>query len=286
MSSRGDEFFASAEKKLTSFSVFNKNGKFTDAAELFIKAGNSYKSVREWAKAGHAYTRAADCHIHVNNLADAAGCAADSGKMYAKDPEHSKDAITAFRQAVQFHRENSKPTQAAKLLADAAKVFQETGDLDAAIEALNDAAQLYDDENQPMQAVTHLSAIADLLSMQKKWLEAAKAYKDVGIRRCQDRLTQMVAGEFFLKSVICQLAADDSVGGENLLREFVGTLPGWERSREYGMLAGIVQAVNDRAPDAFATAIQEYDQVKRLDKWMTETLLVVKKLIEGDDDIC
>jgi alpha-soluble NSF attachment protein len=222
----------------------------------------------------------------VGNVAEAASCAADSGKMYAKDPEHSQDAINSFRLAVQFHRENSKPTQAAKLLADAAKVFQDTGDLDSAIVSLMDAAQLYDDENQPMQAVTHLSAVADLKSMQKKWLEAAQAYKEVGTRRCNDRLTQMVAGEFFMKSVICQLAADDSVGGENLLREFVGSLPGWERSREYGMLVGIIQAVNDRSADAFATAVQEYDQIKRLDKWMTDTLLVVKKLVEGEDDIC
>jgi hypothetical protein len=101
-----------------------------------------------------------------------------------------------------------------------------------------------------------------------------------------DRLTQLAAGEFFTKAVICQLAADDSVGGENMLRDFVSANPGWDRSREYAMLAEIIKAINDRSSEAFATAVAEYDQVKRLDGWMTDTLLVVKNLIEGDDDIC
>ena len=53
------------------------------------------------------------------------------------------------------------------------------------------------------------------------------------------------------------------------------------------MLQGCIEATNNRDPEAFATAVAEYDQIKRLDNWATNTLLVAKKLIEGDDeDIC
>jgi alpha-soluble NSF attachment protein len=284
MSTRGAEFVRQAEKKLESFSFFNKNGKYSDAADLFVKGGNSFKSVREWVKAGEAYGRAADCWLHVNQLNDAAQCAADSGKMFAKESETTARAIAAFRQAVQIYRENSKPTNAAKLLVEAAKLFQDGGDIDSAIEALADAAQLYEDENQPLQAVTHLAALADLKSLQKKWLEAAAAYKDVGIRRCADRLTQLAAGEPFTRAVLCQMAGDDSVGAANLLAEFVTANPGWERSREYAMLTDCLKAWDDRNPDAFATAVAEYDQIKRLDAWLTEVLLIVKQHIEGDEE--
>jgi alpha-soluble NSF attachment protein len=284
MSQRGDQFFRDAEKKLESFSLFNKKGKYSDAADLFVKAGNSFKSIREWEKAGSAYGRAVDCWLQLNSLNDAAQCAADSGKMYAKTPETAKEAIAAFRQAVQIYRENSKPTNAAKLLVEAAKLFQEGGDLDSAIEALTDAAQLYDDENQPLQAVTQLSAVADLKSMQKKWLDGAKAYKEVGLRRCKDRLTQMAAGEPFTRSVLCQMAGEDSVGAEQLLAEFATAYPGWERSREYAMLVACLKAWDEKNPEAFSTAVAEYDGIKRLDAWQTEVLLAVKRLIEGDEE--
>jgi alpha-soluble NSF attachment protein len=284
MSQRGDQFFKDAEKKLESFSLFNKKGKYTDAADLFVKSGNSYKSIREWAKAGLAYQRAADCHLQVNDLTSAAQTAADSGKMYAKSPETAPQAIAAFRQAVQIYRENSKPTNAARLLVEAAKLFQDGGDVDSAIEALTDAAQLYDDENQPLQAVTQLSAVADLKSLQKKWLEAARAYKDVGLRRCADRLTQLAAGEFFTRAVLCQMAGDDAVGAEQMLAEFVSANPGWERSREHAMLADCLKAWDQKSPEAFSTAVAEYDQIKRLDAWTTETLLIVKHFIEGEED--
>jgi alpha-soluble NSF attachment protein len=284
MSNRGDQFFQNAEKKLTSFSLFNKNGKYTDAADLFTKAGNCYKSTRDWAKAGEAYSRAADCQLHVNALTDAAQSATDSGKMFAKSPDSAQKAIEAFRLAVRVYRENSKPTQAARLLVDSAKLFQESGDLDSAIEAYQDAAQLYDDENQPLQAVNQIVIIADIKASQQKWLEAARAYRDVAERRMRDRLTQMAAGEFFTKAALCQMAADDAVGAENMVREFITTNPGWERSREHAMLVDVLKAIDERNPEAFATAVAEYDQIKRLDRWMTDVLLVVKGLLEGQEE--
>jgi alpha-soluble NSF attachment protein len=203
MSGRGDEFFENAEKKLTSFSPPNKNGKHTDTAGLSTKAG---------------------------------------------------------------------------------KMFQESGDLDAAIEAYQDAAQLYDDENQPLQAVNQIAIIADIKAAQQKWLEAACVYREVAERRMRDRLTQMAAGEFFTKAVLCQMAADDAIGAENMLREFVTTNPGWERSREHAMLADVLKAIDEGDRESFTTAVAEYDQIKRLDRWMTDVLLLVKGSVEFETD--
>lgn len=287
MSKRGDDFMKQAEKKLKGFSLFNKSGKFADAADLFMKAGNSYKSIRAWDKAGDAYFQASECFMNCDSLNESASAAADAGKMFGKQPETREKAIESFRKAVQVYRENSKPTQAARLLVDAAKLFQENEDYEGAVATLMDAAQLYDDENQPMQAATQLTQVADIKSLQKQWVEAAKLYKDVAMRRMSDRLTQLAAGEFFTKAVICQLAADDIVGGQNMCTDFCNSSPGWERSRECIMLQAIMNAINDRDPDAMSQAIYDYDQIKRLDKWMTDSLLEIKKLIEGDpDDIC
>ncbi|KAH0787406.1 alpha-soluble NSF attachment protein 2 [Histomonas meleagridis] len=286
MSNRGDDFYANAEKALKKFRVFDKSGKYSEAGDLFMKAGNAYKSVRNFERAGDAYTRAADCFQALNSLNEAASAAAESGKMFAKNPETTSKAIEAFRFASQIYRENSKATNAARLLVDAAKLFQDNGDLDSAIDTLTDAAQLYDDENQPIQAATQLAMIADLQSMKKDWLKAANSYKDVAERRMGDRLTQLAAGEYFTKAIACQMAGDDAVGAEKMLRDFVNLNPGWERTRECAMLQATLKAIDERDVEAFQNALAEYDQFKKLDNWMVTTFTEVKKLLEGEDDIC
>jgi alpha-soluble NSF attachment protein len=284
MSRRGDDFYRSAEKKLTSLSLFDRHGKFMDAAELFTKAGHSYKSLRDWPRAGHAYSRASDCYIHIDALIDAASSSSDAGKMYARDPTRSQDAIRAFQSAVQLYRESAKTAQAAYLLAEAAKVFQDGNDLDSAADALADAAQLYDDENQSLAAAAQITALANVRVMQRNWLEAAKGYRDVGMRRNAERASQATAGDYFTKAVVCLLAAGDSVGAGNELRDCSAANPGWARSRDAAMLADIIKAANENDLEEFASAVAEFDQVRRLDGWMTETLLVVRRLIEEEED--
>lgn len=287
MSKRGDEFYQQAEKALTKFRLFNSSAKWTEAAELFQKAGNSFKSIREWEKAGDAYARASDCLQNVNQVNEAAIIASDAAQMYAKQPETATKALEQFKLAVRFYRENSKPTQAARLLCDAAKIFQDQGSLDSAIKAYEDAALLYDDENQPSQAANQLAIAAELYSQQKKWVEASNTFKEVANRRLSDRLMALSANDICAKSIICRMAADDTIGAESLIEEFKSRSPSFERSRENQMLLKCIQAYNDRNANDFATAVSEYDQIKPLDNFMTTSLLAVKKMIEGDDeDLC
>jgi alpha-soluble NSF attachment protein len=215
----------------------------------------------------------------------AAQTAADAGQMYAKKQDTSEKAIEAFRRAVQLYRENSRPSNAARLLCDAAKLFQENKDLDSAIAALSDAVILYDDEKQPIQATAQLLIIADLKAQQKKWLEAAAKYFEIAERRMADRLTQLAAGEYFMKAGLCQLAGEDSVAAQNTVNDGMLKNPGWERSREYVLLGAAVKAYEERDADAFSQACAEYDQIKRLDNWMTDVLTTIKGLIEAEDDL-
>ena len=55
---------------MNKFSLFNKTGKFEDAAELFKKAANQYKVAQFWQEAGKAFSRAAECYIHLEQNHD------------------------------------------------------------------------------------------------------------------------------------------------------------------------------------------------------------------------
>ena len=284
MSSRGGQYFADAEKKLKSWSLFDKNGKYTDAADLFMKAGNAYKSIRDFNNAGEAYSRAGDCFQHVDSLTEAASAFADSGKMFAKDEANREKALAAFNKAQRMYRENSKPLNAARLMEEAAKLFQETNDLESAMQTLTDAAQIYEDEGSIQQSLNVLTQVADIKSSQKNWVEAGKLYRDIALKKMDDRLTALLSSEFCTKAVLCELAAGDFVGAKIFINDFLAKNPAWDRSHEYNMIQALIKAIEETKPDDFAQAVYDYDQIKRLDNWMTSTLLLIKKQIEVGDE--
>ena len=284
MSSRGAQYFADAEKVLKKFSIFDKNGKFSDAADLFMKAGNAYKSIRDFNNAGESYSRAGDCFQHINSLNEAASAYADSGKMFAKDEANRQKAISAFDRAQRMYRENSKPLNAARLMEEAAKLFQDNNDLDSAIQSLSDAAQIYEDEGSIQQSLNVLVQVADHKATQQKWIEAAQLYKDIALKKMDDRLTALLASEFCTKAILCQLAAGDFVGAKIYIDNFLAKNPSWDRSHEFNMIQTLIKAIEETKPDDFAQAVYDYDQIKRLDNWMTSTLLLIKKQIEVNEE--
>lgn len=283
MSSGGHFYYQQAENALSKFRLFGKENKWSEAAELFTKSGHSYKSVRDWIHAGESYHRASECLANANKLDEAAIVASDAGKMFSKQSETSDRALQCYFESIRFYRENSKPINAARLLNEAGKIFQDMDDTDKAISVYGEAAQIYDDENQSYSASVQLATVADLLCSQKKFVEASDIYKNVAIRRINDRMTQMSSGEYCTKSVVCRLAADDVVGAEMLLNEFVNLYPAWERSRECHLLTDCAAAVNNHDSGAFSQAVAEYDQMRPLDSWMANNLLIVKNLIDDSE---
>ena len=284
MSNRGQQFFEQAENKLNSFS-FSKKKKIEESAQLFVNSGNAYKSVRDFNNAGKAYFRAAECFQSIDSLTDSASQAAEAANMYSRSPETREQAIQAYRFAVQIYRENCKATQAARLLIDASTLFLENKDLDSAAEALKDAILLYEDEKQPSTAATHITTLAEIRCQQKKWLEASELFRRVADIRLSQRLTQLSAGEFITKSVLCQLASNDTIGAEKLIGDFLSQSPGFHGSREHLLLTGIIDAIKKNDTNAYSQAVFDYDQIKRLDKWFTEVLLIMKKrLDEGEEE--
>jgi hypothetical protein len=51
------------------------------------------------------------------------------------------------------------------------------------------------------------------------------------------------------------------------------------------MLVDCLKAIDELNEEAFLTAVAEYDQIKRLDKWMTGVLLVIRGLFVDDGTI-
>ncbi|KAK8841485.1 hypothetical protein M9Y10_027104 [Tritrichomonas musculus] len=288
MSKEGALFFKKGEESLKKYNRNGKEKKLVEAIEFFSKSADYYESSNDWAQAGESYYKASDCLQNHNQLSDAAIAATNAGKMFSKNHDTSQKAYDAFSLAARFYRENSKPTQGAQVLCESGKLFDDKKEYDLAIQCYKDAAQIYDDENKSIQAANQISIIADIYSTQNKWIEASDYFKDVAKRRYSQPLTKVSAIEFCMKSIICRMAADDIIGAEKYLNEYLMDFPAWEKSREYVMLRGLAHAINNHDSDEFTKIVEGYAEFTTLDNWMVHSLDVIKKLIENgeEEEIC
>ena len=80
-----------------------------EAAELFVKAGNSFKLAKAWKRTGDAFTRAAETYEGSSELGyEAAAKYSDAGKAY-KNVNPDK-AIDAYRNAVRMYTDAAQST--------------------------------------------------------------------------------------------------------------------------------------------------------------------------------
>lgn len=207
------------------------------------------------------------CFQNLNQPDKAAITLADAGRMYAKLPETLNQAMDSFLLSVRIYRNNSQPINAAHLLAEAGQIFQENDDKNKAIKMYIDAAQIYEDENHPLEAVTQLTIAADICCLQNEFIKASDLYRYSTKIQINNKLTQFTSSEYCLKSVICRMEANDAVGAEELMNDFIDIYPEWKQSKEYEMIAACNVAILNGDLDAFSNAVTQYDQIKELDNW-------------------
>jgi alpha-soluble NSF attachment protein len=98
--SRAKQYLEEAEKKLKSSgsvmsSLFgSSSSKLDDAAELFQKAGNSFKMAKNWTAAGRAFCQAAEIQLKQNTKHEAANMYNEAANAYKK--ASTEDALNCY----------------------------------------------------------------------------------------------------------------------------------------------------------------------------------------------
>lgn len=88
---------------------------------------------------------------------------------------------------------------------------------------------------------------------------------------------------YFLQSILCHLANQDSVGAEKAMARFSSLDFTLRESREGKFAEQLIEAIVSFNSEAFATACFEFDRISKLDPWKTTILLSVRKSVEGDE---
>eukprot|EP01138_Halocafeteria_seosinensis_P014571 gb/GECG01014876.1/.p1 GENE.gb/GECG01014876.1/~~gb/GECG01014876.1/.p1 ORF type:complete len:295 (+),score=68.94 gb/GECG01014876.1/:1-885(+) len=281
-----------AKKEESRFSLFGRQEKYENAAELYERAGNTFRSENDYEQALYAFQKAvenwgkardekqvstvqqkvAECQMKLMNLDDA----------QATYEEH----------VIPVLKEDGKITNIGKIYEKLAEAFHKEGQTGKAIEALQKASDVYENEEGSSGQRRAKARLAELLAQKaatdvdrEGFMEATQAFQECGDICLEENLLRFNAKKYFFSAIICSLASGDAVAAQRLLDSSTEQDPNFGESREGKLCQTLLTAVNDKDVQSFVTAIHEHDRIAKLSDLETKILLVVKRDINEEDGL-
>ncbi|KAG0811240.1 hypothetical protein G6F29_003213 [Rhizopus arrhizus] len=271
-----------AQKKINSwgFSFFYS---LEDIAEMYEKAGNMFKLAQQWKDAGDAFTEAAKLFERGNSAKFESSRALDNAaKSYKRvDP---KAAIEALKRAVEFDQASGNFRSAAKHWQEIAEMFEnELHEPREAYDAYKSASDMYITDDSPALANKCLLKVAQLAAELEMYPIAIEKYEQVASTAVDDPLLKWSMKDYLLKAGLCHLCTGDMVKSSQALANYCNMDASFESTREYTLLSGIVDCINQGDIERYTQIVYDYDKLTRLDAWKTAVLLKIKNTIDCED---
>ncbi|KAL5961665.1 Beta-soluble NSF attachment protein [Taenia solium] len=284
---RAREYLASAAKhpKGGFFrSLFSGGSDGTEErVALYERAANCFKMAHKWQEAGDAFVQAAELSASNKSQLDAATHYVNASVAYRKtDPNR---AITCLTRAADIYIEMGRFTIAAKHHMTIAEIYEQ--DLANEAEACKHyerAADFYKGEESNSSARKCMLKVAHFYATSGQFEKAARIFEEAGVSSMDNKLLRYGAKEYLMKAVICDMNYD-IVKGHNTLEKFEQDYPMFADSRECTLLKKVDEALSSENLETYTAAVKEYDSVTRLEPWMTEMLLKLKKALSNEEDI-
>jgi len=277
-----------AEKKAKSStgflgSMFGGNSKLEEAAELYVRAANTFKMAKKWSAAGGAFTESANLQLRLACKHEAATNYVDAGNCYKKaDPN---EAVSCLTKAIEIYTDMGRFTLAAKHHITIAEIYEsEVVDIDKAISNYEQAADYYKGEESNSAANKCMLKVAQYAAHMEKYDKAIEIYEQVATSAMDNQLLRYSAKDHFFRAALCHMCRDIQDAAISI-QKYEEMFPAFSDARECKLVKTLIGCVEDSNVDGFTDAVREYDTISRLDQWYTTILLRVKKSIEGDTDL-
>ena len=290
---RANGFMEEAHKKIESSktffgSMFGGRSKIEDAAELYLRAANSYKMAKKWSAAGKAFTEVAKLQLEqLQSKHEAAQQYVEASKCYRKGD--FQEAVECLERAIEIFTDMGRFSIAAKHHVSIAEIYESTGllDVDQAIIHYTQAADYFKGEESSSAANKCLLKVAMYAAQQEDYKKAINIYEEVAAVSIESDLLKYSAREYFFKATLARMCdcmetdpdSPDSIQG--VTERYCQMFPAFEDSREMKLLQKIVEAHMEDSVDSFTAAVSDYDAISRLDQWYTTLLLRIKNKITG-----
>jgi len=283
--SEATDLMARGESKLNEFVMplfGSKSLKYEEAAEIFEKAGNTFKRAKQYNESSNAFKQAAKCHLRLNNKYDAAGVYVKASGMMKK--ESVPIAIELLHLAIELYVDEGRFLMAAKHHIDLAELYEEENDFVRAKQEYRTGAEYYEDEGNPATGRKSLLKVAEIAATMGEYPEAIEIFETVGRDSLSNELTQFSAKKHFFAAGLSVMCTLDTVAIKRALDNYSSICNDFARSVEYNLLEGCVEAMEEVDPKAFAKASAEYDRISNLTPWQTSLLIRVKDSILQQDE--
>lgn len=293
---RANAFMAEASKKIEASKTFfgsmfgGARSKIEEAAELYSRAGNSYKMAKKWSAAGNAFTEVAKLQLdQLQSKHEAATQYINAANCYRKGD--FKEAVECLESAIEIYTDTGRFSIAAKHHISIAEIYESMGllDIEQAIVHYTQAADYFKGEESTSSANKCLLKVAFYAAQQEDYKKAIEIYEEVAAVSLESSLLKYSAREYFFRATLCRMcdcmdtdpSSPDSIQG--VIDRYVQMFPALEDSRELKLLQQIVEAHIEDSVDNFTKAVSDYDAISRLDQWYTTILLRIKNTIHGAD---
>lgn len=283
---RAKELIRDAEKKLGSFSLFNKQAKFEDAAELYSKAAAQFKIAKQWEEAGQAYVKAAENSGKCGNEVEQLNCWVQAGKCLKY--VDAGEAVKYFDIALAKQMENNKFSAAAKLAKEVAMMYEAEVRLPDAIKYYTKAADCYQAEDSTTSASQCFLKVADFCAQQEEYERAVELYEMVSRKSLDNNLTKWSVTQYLFKAGLCHMALGAK---KNDMSDFVQKVSDYkdlhaqfESSRECQFLDALAATWDEKDLEKFTDAVYDFDQIQKLDNWKSGILLAIKNRMKAIAD--
>ncbi|ORZ02897.1 soluble NSF attachment protein [Syncephalastrum racemosum] len=277
------DLIAQAQKKLKSWSFIGPSNKYEDAAELYEKAGNMFKLAQQWTNAGDAFKEAAKLFQRAGGANfDGSRAYENAAKCYKRNDPHA--AVASLREAITLDHEGGNFRQAARHFQEVAELYEnELNDSKGAYDAYEKAADLFSADDSPAMANKCFLKVAEIAADLEMYEVAIEKFERVASAAVDDNLLKWSLKEYFFKAALCHMCTEDTVRSRQALSSYCGMDMSFESTREYQMLKGVLDAIDNDDVDQFTQAVYDYDKLTRLDSWKTSILLKIKKSMDQDD---
>ncbi|CAH8513068.1 unnamed protein product [Schistosoma rodhaini] len=279
------ELIAEAQKKNKKgfFSFGLGSDKTDETISLYEKAGNCFKMAHNWTEAGNAFLEAANLSLSQKSKHDAATHYVNASLVLKKDDP--KKSIQCLTKAIEIYTEMGRFTIAAKHHMTIAEIYEkDLVDIEQAIRHYEQAADYYKGEESNSSAMKCQLAVAQLACQLGQCDKAANLFEEAGKASMENNLLKYGAKGHLFKAAICHFCVD-LINGQKALKTYEECYPMFADSRECALIKKLSEALEQENVEAFTTAVQEYDNVTRLEPWITSLLLKLKKTISEEEDI-
>ncbi|PPQ82060.1 hypothetical protein CVT25_014601 [Psilocybe cyanescens] len=272
-----------ADKKANSSGGWftSSSTKYEEAGDLYQQAANSFKIEKLFKEAGDAFAREAECRELCKEENEAANAWWNASKAYKRG--YPDLAIQALTQTIVHLTKGGRFRQAADREKEIGQIYlQENNDLRKACESYERAGEWYQQEDASATANACFKDAADLHAELEEYPQAIARYEQVADQSLTSALTKYSVKDYWLKSILCALALNDSVTARRNLTKYSNQDVTFASTREAKFATALIEAVEGGDLEAFTAAVFEFDQVTKLDNWKTNILLKIKRSFDED----